>query len=1557
MYDLTHIDPCGLSISAMDAFFRGLKLDLKVVKFEEEFIVASPAHPVFHFMTFHCFVPTWMFAHMRSDMVFTVSNFITHGENDVVSVKSKERDLLPIIHPGSQATSIGEVFAGLGGWTLGAKMMGGAVSLMVESDPKVAHRCAENHNTCVLSINEALDRIKHNSLPSSFVLLADIRDPRVYVVSGLIGINTWLASPPCQPWSKASWQRGLDDEDGESFAIFVMWAGVSRVRILNLENVPGLPDHPHYRDLRRVIDLAGFDVVLSSKDRAMPLLPIMRVRWLATCIRKDVHYTAAKLSMAQSIAFPRSVPGVGDTNSIGSFGCVQSVLQSWEIPQCVPDASVLNILSKPEFLPLNMRTGEYKKLSGTDVLKMRIKDVRQPLPNVMAAQGSQHMLPPDLLEKKGLYSFLVEVNGCLRFAMPFEICSAMGFPATTALPDSFQDAWHMVGNALAVPHAALQCFRARVLLGEMSGFAGDVKSVQELCQLVLQMKCNLGDYDVIHADGIMRLQLKRQTVCNMPTTVIDSSDDEDVDGNEDELAKRPCISPTWQCIDHEEPTLIPELNRNECPDLASTTVGTRTVPIGMPFFHQIGTDLHASAEGQVVVRIMHSQGFWVAAFIIPKMWSIKDILQSALPHARQEHFDHIEVNGAKAWFGSTPIGESRLNIFFKPFCFARTVVTSFMELGLAIEVDVTWKFADLCAYVATEAAILPTCLKIVVDGRVMMSSEFVLATSELHFKAVAVTNEIGIPRQLEEPSVIQVSEAVHTDESTLFHPGVVRFTIRNPKWGTIRSCAALKDELVGQVIERLLPDFLENAIPNMCHGGELIDPTTTVGQLPDGGIDIWFPTAKPWPPAEVVITKFAIKSAFSVNELPCLQTWVKGPFDFRANHRKLPKNETLLQIAARFLADAKNDLTLPVMQNGKGIDPRLLVHQVAADATIEFRACALPGGAKGSTKVNEANAKKLQVILGQKGVPEEAVAARAALLVGTIDANELTTILTKDERSAWDELKTKANKAKIRMITNSELKEHQKKQRKMASEGSLPGKPAKIGRKDKPASSSDEPLKKVFIDPKHFQCDSGKINIIDLAQWGPDQCGIAIATTAEANKMMPVDKISPEALALVVLTKDVFAGQVPIALPATEITGRPILTSAVVLNFGDIEVHCKPNLPKVDLLETPTATLEVFIMKNLVNQWQDVQNPLNYLGLQLPEIRKGQVIASWNFRSYDDNRQKCKHENAQYVHGFVKIPEDVLQPTLIRSGQAGVFLQVKAENKKPDPRFGIVPMHGQSLEEVVKLAKTLKNVLGVVQMGQNGVFALRAKREHIQEIRRNALPQGISLQEGEIPAGASWWILRNLNASTTRDAVTAALRELGWDANAIRPNGKNTWVVCSADEPPATHLCIGSDYVAVTPARSQNGPKAVDMPVSVAQAGANFCPSMCPEESIGDTTTQSTVTSRIDNIKADLKADLEDRITAMIQDRMRECDMRVDALSTSVEHVQAEVQEIQSAVDQLKTDTKAEFTNIRSDISEGNNTIMSQMQNLFQKMQSELQTTLSANKDAGIEADAKRPRH
>ena len=90
------------------------------------------------------------------------------------------------------------------------------------------------------------------------------------------------------------------------------------------------------------------------------------------------------------------------------------------------------------------------------------------------------------------------------------------------------------------------------------------------------------------------------------------------------------------------------------------------------------------------------------------------------------------------------------------------------------------------------------------------------------------------------------------------------------------------------------------------------------------------------------------------------------------------------------------------------------------------------------------------------------------------------------------------------------------------------------------------------------------------------------------------------------------------------------------------------------------------------------------------------------------------------------------------------------------------------------------------------------------------------------------------NTSTTCDSITMALRELGWNASAIRPTGKNSWVVCSADEPPATHLCIGNDYVAVMPAKSQTSAKSSDTPVSTVQIGANFLSPACvPRSQLG----------------------------------------------------------------------------------------------------------------------------
>lgn len=630
-------------------------------------------------------------------------------------------------------------------------------------------------------------------------------------------------------------------------------------------------------------------------------------------------------------------------------------------------------------------------------------------------------------------------------------------------------------------------------------------------------------------------------------------------------------------------------------------------------------------------------------------------------------------------------------------------------------------------------------------------------------------------------------------------------------------------------------------------------------------------------------------------------------------------------------------MTLLVLQQGKSIDPRNFVQQVGSD-TIEIRVCALPGGAK-----NDQLTKKLADILFKRGVPNHDKESRANLILTKISHSEVAAILTKNEFDAWSELKKKANEHKIRMITSTELKEFQKKQRSDKSGPSKASKPASsngVSKRQKVANSVDVDPAQVVIDLSHFTCGGDKPLPIKVAQWGPDAKGIAIASPAEARKLLPISNLSADGLALLVLTDRTFDGKAPFTMPAINASGHPILASGVLLNFGDIEVKYEPSLPGAALTEVPTATLEITILKKLVPKWNEVQNPLNYLGLQLPEIRSDKVIQSWNFRAYNDERIRVKHDEATYVHGFVKIPDDQLLTTLQRSGLAGVFVQVKGPDRKLDPRFGIITMHGFSLDDLVKLAKNNKDVLGIVQVGQQQTYGLRSKREHLANVRKQVLPQGIAIQEGEIPPGATWWFLKNIRASTTCSDLTRALKCLGWEASAIRPGGRYTWIVCAAFDPPATHLCLNEDYVAVAPWKtsSNESQKIQSFGPGSKVKQADF--SMCPEDS--DTTTVATRISA-------LSTDLEDRLTNMINEKIQACDAKISGLHGAMEGMKSDVekayQHTQAEIDVVKKQQNhihAQLGSVETSIASSSNAMMAQMQGLFQQMQNSLNSRLDS---------------
>lgn len=353
-------------------------------------------------------------------------------------------------------------------------------------------------------------------------------------------------------------------------------------------------------------------------------------------------------------------------------------------------------------------------------------------------------------------------------------------------------------------------------------------------------------------------------------------------------------------------------------------------------------------------------------------------------------------------------------------------------------------------------------------------------------------------------------------------------------------------------------------------------------------------------------------------------------------------------------------------------------------------------------------------------------------------------------------------------------------------------------------------------------------------------------------------------------------------MPAKDEQGRPVLAMVAVVNYGDVVVQCNPSVPKAELQTIPTVIVEVSIQKSNVVDWDSTRNPLDYLGVHLREIRKNQVISSWSFKPFGSNRSPCPHDKASYIHGYIRIPETQLVSTLLRSGQAGIYLQPKSSDKKPDPRFGVVAVHGSKLDDVLRSASSIKEALGVVQLGRDGSYTIRARREHLSVVRQHILPQSICVQEGTVPTGATWWALRNLHASTTCTELESSLKKLGWNASVIRPSGKASWIVCATEGPPACHLCLGDDYVSVIPLLKSQPPSQVQMQHSNAPVPMPLQQdaSMCPEED-GTSTTATRL--------SDMKSELEDHLVGLINRKMSACDDKINAVTADVQAVRGEL--------------------------------------------------------------------
>eukprot|EP00438_Fugacium_kawagutii_P034403 Skav207738 [mRNA] locus=scaffold362:374752:379339:- [translate_table: standard] len=1413
------------------AFTGGLWVEVQVLSHQDDVLVRA-IHASIPCPEFRCAFPSWVSRCLKIGAKLSLCNFqiMDDGHGPVASALTGS--LLPIIHPEVDCCNIAEAFAGLGGWTYGLGLCQASVVMMVEIDPLTARAAAESHKCLVMGIEQALGMLMHGELPTPFVLNADVKDHRTWIIAGMLQVGWWVASPPCPPWSSAANCLGLDTCDGEVMLHFFAALGVSRAFGTMVENVPGLAKHDHFAVVKSTIKESGLDMVIADIKPVMPMLPVTRKRWLAVCVRRDIILDDQKLSMAVHMGLPPSDACLQPQSMVGAR-CVQTELHDWEAAYCLPDPEAIRLMSLFDLLPTDLKE-KCCNQDPNEVLKLRIRSVNQPLQPIMARQGMQHKLPYELLVEKGLFAYLLNVDGTERYTTPYEVATCMGFPSNLVLPANLQKAWQMVGNSLAVAQAAWHYMRGCILLEPRIKLPCTLRNNVELCRAIETARCQLQDFCVVKTDEWMELVPRTISfnATQLPCQIIPTEQDDSTD-EEYPSPKRRCISPTWDFV---------------------------------------------PMEG-----------------VIEEEQPAKDL--------------------------------SFMSLVFQPTTFVRIVRASFLEHTMSLAVDVTWKLCDMVAFVATASKVLASQVNIHHLHVTLDLQSFVLAHDLLEFDCELMPQ---LSETLRVPPCRNQEVLKHPVVSppAVAKPGGLRFTVVDPRWGTTKTVSVEKGTTANELLCLLLPAYCANNMPVLSCGEVTIYGECPVEVLPIRSLEVAFPG-----------TEFPVGPVIHqdgndpwTDQCETLILSIKGPFEHRPRITKIPTTWTLLNIASHCLKDVNCKMTLMCLQGGRGLDPKLSVRMVDPNQTIDFRACALPGGGKPVDQT----ANKLKKILASKGVQEESLPARIALITSKIPNPELVTILMQDEHMAWTALKKKANEIKLRMVTTQELHDHQRRQRdsKQAASSDQPKKPPKASsvRQPKPEKVQQQ----VTVDLAHFHCEDHALTKLDIAQWGPDKSGITIANKDDASKLLPVTSLSVQPLALVVLTSLPFAGVTPVAVPAVRADGQPTLASVVILNYGDIPIECKPNVPKIELTPTPTSILEIFIERALVTNWNDCQCPLTYLGLHLPEIRKQQVIASWAFAPYDAKRSKCKHEGAEYWHGFVKIPEEHLHSTLTRSGQAGVFILVRSPDKRLDANFGAIPMHGQTLEEVIKLARSINEVLGVVQMGRKGPYALRGRREALSKIRLQAIPQGITMQEGQMQSGAKLWTLKNVRTSTTCGSLTDALTKLGWRAQVIRPVGKDGWLASSLVDPPATHLCLGDDYVAVAPLHRPTQPLVTKVVAADQVSLAGGVAESEPE----------TVSTRLSDIKCDLEEKLTMKLSSMMDAKIQACDEKIATLNGAVEDIRTEVASTAAATQKQLENQSA---TIQSQLNGNNDAIMKQMQHLFTKMQTELQASFQqeAKDEAG----------
>ncbi len=1380
--------------------------------------------------------PTWMGEHIHVGHALSFFEAKVDFDDELCWIDGTRPEATLIPHPRSHGR-MAEGFGGIGGWAFGTRVLGQTPIFAVELDEETALAYGKTHVIPVFGVIEALQKIRENTIPDHFVIHGDMQDVRVWQIAGILDVDSWVVSPPCPPWCSSGFQKGLNCVEGQILVGTIQRASACGVNLMMMENVPNIVKHQDYAAVKQLAAKAGLALICSQIDDCFPILPCTRKRWMAIFHSSSSQITNHCLLQANAVKWPTvGNPRNKPEYSLQVADCLFDKCTVEQLGELIPNDELWELMKDPKFL-----APWEKGHNGSPENAIQVRTVPPDgiFKSIMASYGSQDKIPQELLLKSGLHSFLIadcDAPNDVRLASPWELLASLGFDPACYLPKTIEKAWRIVGNVITPAHAVVCCIRVAYLLPKSSPFAQSSRDMRQLAQLI--------------RDGSIKQSLWKEVTSDswrwLETAV----------GHLFELDHN--ISPTIP-YQLDEGVLGPMSNR-----ISIIATGhadkEREEEIRK---HLMQVDAPQQLMGLIPWVVIHGDGLVCHGGWTQPQQSVEKLLKLVWPHLVIGDVDSISLNDNPAsWIERCKGSYAHVQVVL-----SKTEMVVHCETNTksyCLQIDAAWTAIDVKGYVGCNVGCLPKQLSLTPGGFDVEDDEFValgFSNECVVRQAISMSEEVKClrPRQVAVPPR-------HSDGCIPVGQGFVRFATRHPLWSTVRTAAAIMEHTVDQLLAVLLPDFPKGSVGLQDNGNDILCEQK-VKDLPMGELFIVF-FQRDLPMQQlfrrVPMTSFTLQEAITMK-----QRWVKSPFNNRAQVIDVPDVWTLCELAASFFVPTNSMQTLLCIVNGVTNDPRTQLKDVDQQHVITIRACALPGGAK----KNELKTL-LRRLLVSHGVPESAVNERIESIISNIGIERLRQHESEDDEQLWGSMKSLASEKHIRLITATELRNFQKLKRANSKVGVAAG-PSKPKGGEK-APFKLPPLDELVFSAKHFVAEEDEVQIIPAARFGPDAKGITIMSISEAAKHVTAGCISLDPLAILAVGQNAETLGQKIMVPAHSKAGDPLLIPCVLLQHGEMQIEFCAATPAANTDTIDTITLEFTIKRSMTSQWEATSTPLHFLGVQCPELRgAGRVLSTWSIKTYRD-RKPVAFAEAQHWHGYIRLDAVGIESVLKRSGQNGIFFTPRGADRKPDPRFAVIAMPGQGVDGIKETLANISDGLGIAVLGSNFMdFGIRCRRENQDAIRQQLFPETLRVDAASVEDDDQLYFIRHLAAQFSRDSMDVALKEVKWEAKAIRPIGADAWLVASTEKPPAGHLCINGSLAVVTPKRDSRTPVVLTRTQTMTRV-----------DGAQDGTISVTKHSRVDEMKADLHLQLETLVDA----KMKDANQKLTQLTTALEETRNQLQ-------------------------------------------------------------------